>query len=303
MQVSDPRSRDAKIMIPAIKLPQPRLLGALFQMDRPIPISWISRRIAAVLVIALGTFPLAGIAAENDDSSASQMIEVRTYILGEKGDEKAVDAYLQDALIPALIRQGIGPVGVFSPAESDSNDRASVVLVIPYDSNQQIVEVKKNLDSDKQFQRDAGSYLARGAGDAPFQRISSELLVGMKCMPRAVVPEGVLSNADRVYELRVYESPNERLGNLKVHMFDNGEVPIFYDSGIVPVFIGQCVIGPQAPNLTYLTTYPNEAARLKAWKVFRAHPDWQVLKKVKKYAGTVSKIDTFVLKAKPYSQM
>lgn len=272
-------------------------------MDFSIPIPSISRSVTAMALMALWMFPGIGTAAESDGVLPSQMFEVRTYILGEKGDEQALDAYLQDALMPALGRHGVGPVGAFSPAENDKNDRPSVILVIPYDSSQQIADVKKKLDADKKFQQDASGYLARPADNAPFQRISSELLVGMKCMPRAVVPDGILSNADRVYELRVYESANERLGNLKVHMFDNGEVPIFYDSGIVPIFIGQCVIGPQSPNLTYLTTYPNEAARLKAWKVFRAHPDWQVLKKVKKYAGTVSKIDTFVLKAKPYSQM
>ena len=86
-------------------------------------------------------------------------------------------------------------------------------------------------------------------------------------------------------------------------IFHSGEVPIFLDSGIQPIFIGQGVVGPFTPSLSYLTVYPNEEARLKAWKAFRAHPDWHVLKAVPKYAGTVSKIHKYVLVPKPYSQM
>jgi hypothetical protein len=86
-------------------------------------------------------------------------------------------------------------------------------------------------------------------------------------------------------------------------MFNNGEVPIFLDCGIQPIFIGQSLLGPQTPNLTYLTLYPDEDARLKAWQAFRKHPDWQVLKEVAKYKGTVSHIDKYVLVPKPYSRM
>jgi hypothetical protein len=125
----------------------------------------------------------------------------------------------------------------------------------------------------------------------------------MQCWKQVKIPEGLLENSDRVYELRLYESANERLGELKVDMFNNGEVPIFLDCKIQPIFIGQCLLGPQSPNLTYLTAYENESVRGEAWNAFRTHPDWNVLKKVKKYQGTVSHIDKYVLVAKPYSQM
>lgn len=232
-----------------------------------------------------------------------QYYEVRTYLLGENGDEQALDDYLSTALLPALKRQGIGPVGVFSPAASDENQRVSVVVVLPYSNANAASESSQKLSSDKDYLAAAETYLSRSPKAAPYQRISSELLLAMKCMPTLNVPSGTLANSERVYELRVYESPNEKLGDLKVHMFNNGEVPIFLSSGIEPIFLGQAVIGPQTPNLTYLTMYPSEAAREQAWKTFRSHPDWQVLKNVKKYQGTVSKIDKFVLQAKPYSEM
>lgn len=262
----------------------------------------VSRFPLVVALAALSVFAV-GSKAQAQSDAKQQYVEVRTYHLGDNGDAKAVDQYLSMALLPALNRQGIRPVGVFTQAPADKNEQKIVVVTIPYDSADQMTKVAMELQGDKRYQADAESYLNREPRDAPFSRISSELLVGMKCWPEVTVDKNVLENKDRVYELRLYESANERRGNLKVEMFNNGEVPIFLDCGITPIFIGQALIGPQTPNLTYLTVYPNEEARGKAWDAFRVHPDWQVLKKVAKYKGTVSKIDLFVLQPAAYSQM
>ena len=107
----------------------------------------------------------------------------------------------------------------------------------------------------------------------------------------------------RLFELRIYESPTEKFGALKVEMFNSGEVPIFLDSGIMPVFMGQALIGDKMPNLTYMTAYDGEAERKAAWKKFVAHPDWQTLKAVEKYQGTVSTIHKSDWRPKSYSQL
>lgn len=262
------------------------------------------RLLSVLSPVVLALSAIAGIAANAAEPTGNhQYYEIRTYLLGDNGDAKAIDVYLENALLPALARMDIGPVGVFTPAENDTNERASIIVVIPYDDAASLARVRTQLQRDERYNRDAKSYLDREPNEAPFARVSSELLVSMACMPTLNVPDGSLENANRVFELRLYESPNERLGDLKVDMFNNGEVPIFLDSGIQPIFIGQALIGPQTPSLTYLTVYPDDEARLKAWDAFRSHPDWQVLKGVAKYKGTVSKIDKHLLKAKPYSQM
>ncbi len=229
--------------------------------------------------------------------------EVRSYVLGENGDADAIDGYLRDALLPALKRQKVGPVGVFTNSKDDQTGSPRIVVVIPFDSADQVTAVEAKVQADPQFQSDAKSYLDRDPKQSPYARISSELLASMACMPKLEVPTDSLDNEDRVYELRVYESPNERLGNLKVDMFNSGEVPIFLDCKIQPIFIGQAVIGPQTPNLTYLTMYPSEQERLDAWVAFLKHPDWDKLKVVPKYQGTVSRIDKFILVPKSYSEM
>lgn len=238
-----------------------------------------------------------------EPGAGSQFYEVRTYVLGEKGDAAAVDLYLESALLPALKRQQVGPVGVFSPTSDDESGVAAIYVVIPYDGLEQIAEVRDALAADKEFHTAAKTYLDRPHTDPPFRRIRSELLSSMACWPKLKVADGSLENDERVYELRLYESATEQIGELKVEMFNNGEVPIFLNVGITPVFIGQCLLGPQSPSLTYLTVYENEAARKKAWVDFLADADWKVLSKNPKYAGTVSRIDKFVLAPKPYSQM
>ena len=264
----------------------------------------ISSLFATLAIVFLAVLQTAPAAAQSPSGpSGKQYYEIRTYLLGPDGDEKAVDQYLKNALLPALKRQGYGPIGVFQPASQDTNDRRAIVVVIPYESADQIAAVNEQLADDAQYQSEAKEYLSRGPKDAPFKRITSELLIAMDCMPKLAVDPSSLSNKDRVYELRVYESANERLGNLKVDMFNSGEVPIFHDSGITPIFIGQAIVGPQTPNLTYLTVYPSDEARQEAWDAFRKHPDWLVLKDVAKYKGTVSRIDKYILQAKPYSEM
>lgn len=236
-------------------------------------------------------------------AESPQYYEIRSYLLGEQGDAEAIHEYLRDAFLPAMHRLDAGPIGVFHNSDEDESGSPRIVVVIPHEKADSIHICKKKLTEDAEYQKAAQAYLAREPKNSPYQRIESELLVAMDCMPLLEVPKNQLKNPNRVFELRVYESANERLGELKVDMFNNGEVPIFLDCGIKPIFIGQAIIGPFTPNLSYLTTYPSEKARTEAWTAFRSHPDWQVLKKISKYAGTVSKIHKYVMKPAEYSQI
>ncbi len=257
------------------------------------------------LLFTIATLAMISVTTATPVHSADdhQYYEIRSYVLGNNGDAEAINGYLKDALIPALKRHGIGPVGVFTNSASDQTGSARIIAVIPFESADQIATTEAKVQADATFQAAAKTYLDRGPKDSPYARISSELLVSMACMPEMKVPAGTLENDDRVYELRVYESPTERLGHLKVEMFNAGEVPIFLDCNITPIFIGQAIVGPQTPSLSYLTVYPSEAERLKSWELFQKHPDWQVLKAVDKYQGTVNRIDKFVLVPTPYSGM
>jgi hypothetical protein len=234
-------------------------------------------------------------------AAGKQLYEIRQYRLDGGGDAEAVDEFLSSALLPALKRAGAGPVGLLGPATGEeTKDR---FVVITYQEPGDLPLVAAALDQDAAYQSALAEFDAGGPRQPPFGRISSELLLAMDCMPTAKLPAGIGTTETRVYELRMYESANESLGDRKVEMFNSGEVPIFLDCGIEPVFLGQALVSEHTPSLTYLTAYPNDEQRRAAWDAFRAHPDWKVLSGKERYQGTVSRIEKYVLRPLAGSEM
>ena len=218
---------------------------------------------------------------------SKQYIELRYYHLKSADVAQEVDDYLIDALLPALNRAGSKNVGVLKPEDNESEPLR--LVVIPHNKVEDFAQLNAKLGKDKEYQSAAKSYLAHNKKTTPLKRIRSELLNSFDCWPALKVPE-VTSDDGRIFELRIYESSTQHFGDLKVDMFNNGEVPIFLDSGIVPVFMGQAIAGDKMPNLSCMTVYKDQASKDKGWKNFVSHPDWKVLSKNPKYKGTVSKI-------------
>lgn len=250
----------------------------------------------------------------------NQTLELRTYTLVDKASEAKLDAYLKQALLPALNRLELGPIGVFgqapegpqepptaskeaAAADQKQEKEIQVLLLIPGPTAAAVTGAAAQLADDERYQSAAADYLNTPAAEPLVKRIRSELLMSFNCWPKVIVPKQKREEQPRLFEMRVYESPTEKLGDLKVEMFNAGEVPIFLDCGIAPVFMGQALIGDRMPNLTYMTVYNDDAERQAAWKKFVAHPDWQVLKAVDKYQDTVSKIEKSDWVPKPYSQL
>ena len=213
-----------------------------------------------------------------------------------------LDNYLEKALVPALGRQGVQNIGVFQETQV-TEGKTSFFVLIPLKQPQQIVQLMDSIKSDAAFLSAAESYLRTDPKQPIYGRIRSELLVAFDCQPKIAVPKQKLENKDRLFELRIYESANELKGITKVDMFNSGEVPIFLDCGIQPVFFGQALVGDHLPNLTYMTVHNNSEERDAAWKKFMSHPEWKKLSSMEKYKDTVSKVIKIDLKPRPYSQL
>ena len=70
----------------------------------------------------------------------------------------------------------------------------------------------------------------------------------------------------RVFQLRTYESPSAKTGLKKIEMFnDAGEIRIFREVGLNPVFFGQTLIGSKMPNLTYMLGFKSMDEQKAAW--------------------------------------
>ncbi len=256
--------------------------------------------VSLAIAAAVPVLPIASRAAE---PGLNQVLELRTYTLVDAAAEEKLDAFLEKALIPAMQRQQIGPIGVFDQASAPEDGTIQVMLLLPGASVELITSATAKLSSDETYQAAAAEYMSTPAGEPLVKRIRSELLMSFNCWPKVTVPAQKREERPRLFEMRVYESPTENLGALKVEMFNAGEVPIFLDCKIAPVFMGQALIGDMQPNLTYMTVFDDDATRQTAWKAFSQHVDWQVLKEVPKYKGTVSKIHKSDWVPKPYSQL
>lgn len=213
------------------------------------------------------------------------------------------DRYFENALLPTLNRLGVESVGVLSRAQPLEDGTTSILVVMALKDPSEVPKLMTSVAADADFRKSAKEYLEVDPTTPIFSRVRGELLLAFNAFPELKVPMQTAAKKDRLFELRIYESPTELRGHLKVEMFNSGEVDIFADCGIQPVFMGQAIIGDKLPNLTYMTVYDDAAQKDQCWKKFQQHPDWQVLKVEKKYATTVSKIHKIDFLPRPYSQL
>lgn len=253
-------------------------------------------RLAALFLLVTMT----SVARADHHAEAKQYIELRYYTATSAEGAEELDSYLVDALVPALNRAGCESVGVFREEEASSEPLR--LVVVAHNKIGDFAGLGRKLAEDKVYQSTANGYMLKNKKQSPLARIRTELLESFDCWPALKDPTEA-GETDKIYELRIYESSNEHFGNLKVEMFNAGEVPIFLDSGIMPVFMGQAIAGDVMPNLTYMTVYDNQTAKDKGWDNFRKHPDWKTLSSNPKYKGTVSKIHKINLVAVDGSQL
>jgi hypothetical protein len=208
---------------------------------------------------------------------APEYYELRRYRLRRGPQTQVVDTYMRDALVPALQRAAVGPIGVFNV--TIGADNPTLHLLIPYKTLEAFVTLPARLAADSAYQSAGAVYLNAVATAPAFVRIESSLMRAFESMPSLALPfgGGEAGRRSRLFELRVYESHSERASRKKIEMFDTGEIAIFRKAGLQPVFFGNTLIGHNLPNLAYLLVYEDMAARDRQWAAFAADPEWRKL--------------------------
>jgi hypothetical protein len=242
-----------------------------------------------------------------DKKTATEYYELRVYTLKDAAQQGPVDEYLGKALIPALNRQGVRPVGVFTevpastpPAPGQLQSPMMYVLAV-YQSLEQFAAVNGKLAADADYQKAGATYLGVPATSPAYVRVESSLMSAIAGIPKIEVPE----KRGRLFNLRIYESHSEAAGKKKIEMFNVGEIAIFRRTGLTPVFFGETIAGARMPNLTYMLTFPDDPARDAAWKKFRDDPEWVKLKAIPEYMdkNIVSRITNKLLRPTASSQI
>jgi hypothetical protein len=249
-----------------------------------------------------GTATLAALAPTAyaaESSSPRDYYELRQYLIETENQKRGMDAFLQKAALPALNRLGIQPVGVFYPAEGLS----PIYVLLRHRNLDSFARLTERLLADQQYLAQGAEFINAPASAPAYKRLESSLMLAFRGMPEMETP---VLTPGRVFQLRTYESPSVKTGLKKIEMFnDAGEIKIFREVGLNPVFFGQTLAGAKMPNLTYMLTFKSMADQKAAWQKFGAHPDWQRLRGMAEYSdkAILSGITNVSLVAAEYSQV
>ncbi|WP_455169196.1 NIPSNAP family protein [Aegicerativicinus sediminis] len=226
-----------------------------------------------------------------------QVYELRTYELEFFRSADVLHNYLKDALIPALNRQGIDPIGAFE--ETSESLPKKIYVLIPYKNIQTFLDSKELIERDQKFLTDAKEYINASETIIPFNNYTTNLIKSSKGFPEIKVPN---ENA-QLFELRIYNSHNEDALRRKVKMFDDSEFGIFEDVDLPMVFFGSDIAGTHMPSLTYLLAFKDIDHHKQAWSKFGQHPEWIRITKLEEYANAMNDITRVFLKPLSYSQL
>jgi NIPSNAP len=255
----------------------------------------------------LGPEPGGSAGARSEGAAGSarpQLFELRSYHLRFGPMEGRFAEYAKGALIPALNRAGVKPVGAFTILVGP--DTPSVTLLLPHPSAESLLALDATLEADADYRRTAGAFPTLPATDPPYARLEVALLRAFDSLPGIEAPAGPLAAPSRVFELRTYDSPTEAAGRKKVEMFEKaGEIALFRRVGLAPVFFGRNLAGPRLPGLTYMLVFPDLAGREKSWGVFRDDPEWVKLRSTAGFtnAEILTNVHNVLLRPTEYSQI
>jgi hypothetical protein len=236
--------------------------------------------------------------------AAQEFYAVKIYRFNNQAQVDRVEKFLKEAYIPAMHRIGISKVGVFKPIEGDTVAGLSVFVWIPLKSLQQYTELPGLLEKDAQYKSNGTDYLEADNKNAPYARMETILLKAFPDMPKFGIPTHTTPPSNRIYELRSYEGPTEKMFGLKVEMFNaGGEIKLFDKLGFNAVFYAEVISGSTMPNLMYMTTFADMKAHDEHWDSFRNHPEWKALSAMEKYKNTVSRSVKYLLHPTDYSDI
>ena len=182
--------------------------------------------------------------------------------------------YLSGVFLPAAKRAGLAPLGFFSPVVGE---RSPFILSLAgYPSLAAVETIHGKFAGDEEYQKGFDDY--NNIQDPPYVRMESTLLRAFNGMPALEMPASDGKRAARIFEMRTYESVNEKAARRKIKMFEDGEIGIFRRLGMTPVFFGQTLVGRNLLSLTYMLTFDDMAARDRLWRNFGSDPEWQKLR-------------------------
>jgi len=227
--------------------------------------------------------------------------QLKVYHFQNSQQEGVIDQYLEKAYLPAMHKLGFNHVAVFKPIENKDKSDKLIYVFTSSNNLDKFANLDVDLLKDKEYLEVGKEYLDAAYNNVPFSRVETILMKAFESMPNISLPKLNSDKSQRVYELRSYEGPTEKLSANKISMFNNGEIDIFKKLNFNAVFYGQVIAGSTMPNLIYLTTFENMADRDEHWKAFG--PLYKPMSDMPKYQNNVSKNVTILCTPASYSDI
>lgn len=244
--------------------------------------------------------PIVG--AEAPASTSRQYYRLAKYSLTNGPQTRLTQSYFADALIPALNRLGLSPIGAFNLEIGP--ETPTCYLLTPATSIETLVNSDLLLARDPVFVKAAAPFWSASAAEPPFRRVESSLYAAFEGRPTLQLPPPS-KEGKRMFQLRTYESPTHAAHVRKVEMFHHGEFEMFERAGFWPIFYGDALISHRMPELTYMLSFTDLADMTAKWSTFTNDPAWKKLSSAPYYASEpiVSNITNLVLSPMSCSQI
>lgn len=260
----------------------------------------MKKMIQATFIVAFILFSFNVMATGNKKPSGYYQITIYNFKTSEQ--LSLINDYLQNAYLPALHQQNINNVGVFTPISNDTSVNKQLYIIIPISSFETAASLSKKINSDAQYLLKSKAYLDAVYNNPAYARMEHILLEKFAMAPFFNRPQLNGVKAERIYELRSYESASEKIFQNKVHMFnEGGEIDLFAKLNFNAVFYASVIAGSRMPNLMYMTSFENMADRDEHWKKFGASDEWKKLSSMPTYQNNVSKADIILMRSTAYS--
>jgi hypothetical protein len=228
---------------------------------------------------------------------------LRRYQLNWTRAVGAAHSSFRQALVPALNRLGINPVGVFNVIIGP--DTPSIYVLLPCASLDALVNVEALLGRDQEYLKAGEPFINAPDKQPAYSRMQSWLMLALEGRPKLAVPPATAKHEPRLFELRIYEAPTDQDHKRKIEMINAGYYDVFQKAGFWQVFYADMLVGTGMPNLAYMLSFADLTDRTAKWKAFYALPEWKSLAGNPRYTfeDIVSRITNIILSPADYSQI
>jgi hypothetical protein len=150
--------------------------------------------------------------------------QLRAYALRTGPQLALTQGYFERALIPALNRLGMSPVGTFKL--DIGPETPTYYVLIPSTSVETLLSLDTLLGKDPEYVKGASGFRDAPASAPAFVRAERSILSAFSGWPKLAAPK----LEARIFQLRTYESPSQVAHTRKIQMFNEAEIGLFTNS-------------------------------------------------------------------------